>query len=273
MFLPSVFALGCALAVGSFLCLMLLMSPLYWVREAVVDLADVAAVYLARDPAALARRARSAGEERPAGRHDDRALRAAVVRGRRGRVRDGGRVDRRLGEDVEAEAGRPRRSSPTPTRAAARSSNGGPRSWTRPRAGLRAGVANRDRGPVPCTRWPTRREFAELAMPYMSALYSAALRMTRNPSDAEDLVQETYLRAYRGLRRVPRGHEPQGLALQDPHEHVHQHLPGQEAPSRRGRPRRHRGLLPLPPPRRARSRRTPTARPRPRCSTRSRTRR
>ena len=36
-------------------------------------------------------------------------------------------------------------------------------------------------------------------MPYMSALYSAALRMTRNPADAEDLVQETYLRAYRGF--------------------------------------------------------------------------
>src|SRR3954454_16911710 len=42
-------------------------------------------------------------------------------------------------------------------------------------------------------------EFAELAMPFMSALYSAALRMTRNPSDAEDLVQETYLRAYGGF--------------------------------------------------------------------------
>jgi len=42
-------------------------------------------------------------------------------------------------------------------------------------------------------------QFAELAMPYMSALYAAALRMTRNPSDAEDLVQETYLRAYRGF--------------------------------------------------------------------------
>jgi RNA polymerase sigma-70 factor (ECF subfamily) len=41
--------------------------------------------------------------------------------------------------------------------------------------------------------------FAELATPYMSALYSAALRMTRNPADAEDLVQETYLRAYRGF--------------------------------------------------------------------------
>ena len=44
-----------------------------------------------------------------------------------------------------------------------------------------------------------QEEFAELAMPYMSALYSAALRMTRNPADAEDLVQETYLRAYRGF--------------------------------------------------------------------------
>src|SRR6201988_3326026 len=42
-------------------------------------------------------------------------------------------------------------------------------------------------------------QFAELAMPFMSALYSAALRMTRNPADAEDLVQETYLRAYRGF--------------------------------------------------------------------------
>src|SRR5205807_2031176 len=41
--------------------------------------------------------------------------------------------------------------------------------------------------------------FAEEAMPYMSALYAAALRMTRNPTDAEDLVQETYLRAYRGF--------------------------------------------------------------------------
>ena len=41
--------------------------------------------------------------------------------------------------------------------------------------------------------------FEELTSPYMSALYAAALRMTRNPSDAEDLVQETYLRAYRGF--------------------------------------------------------------------------
>jgi RNA polymerase sigma-70 factor (ECF subfamily) len=41
--------------------------------------------------------------------------------------------------------------------------------------------------------------FEELTSPYMAALYAAALRMTRNPADAEDLVQETYLRAYRGF--------------------------------------------------------------------------
>jgi RNA polymerase sigma-70 factor (ECF subfamily) len=41
--------------------------------------------------------------------------------------------------------------------------------------------------------------FAEQAMEHMPSLYSAALRMTRNPADAEDLVQETYLRAYRGF--------------------------------------------------------------------------
>jgi RNA polymerase sigma-70 factor (ECF subfamily) len=41
--------------------------------------------------------------------------------------------------------------------------------------------------------------FAEQAMQYAPQLYSAALRMTRNQADAEDLVQETYLRAYRGF--------------------------------------------------------------------------
>jgi len=48
-------------------------------------------------------------------------------------------------------------------------------------------------------------QFADLAMPYMSALYSAALRMTRNPSDAEDLVQETYLKAYRAFGTFQQG--------------------------------------------------------------------
>ncbi len=50
-----------------------------------------------------------------------------------------------------------------------------------------------------------REGFADLAMPYMSSLYAAALRMARNPSDAEDLVQETYLRAYRGFEGFREG--------------------------------------------------------------------
>src|ERR1700732_3518671 len=42
-------------------------------------------------------------------------------------------------------------------------------------------------------------QFADVAMEFMPSLYSAALRMTRNPADAEDLVQETYLKAYRAF--------------------------------------------------------------------------
>lgn len=47
--------------------------------------------------------------------------------------------------------------------------------------------------------------FADDAMPLMSGLYSAALRMTRNSADAEDLVQETYLKAYRAYERFEAG--------------------------------------------------------------------
>src|SRR5207249_5121151 len=45
-----------------------------------------------------------------------------------------------------------------------------------------------------------RERFEREVLPLLPNLYSAALRMTRNPADAEDLVQETYLRAYRGFR-------------------------------------------------------------------------
>jgi RNA polymerase sigma-70 factor (ECF subfamily) len=47
--------------------------------------------------------------------------------------------------------------------------------------------------------------FADQAMEYMGSLYSAALRMTRNPADAEDLVQETYLKAYRAFGSFQEG--------------------------------------------------------------------
>ena len=47
--------------------------------------------------------------------------------------------------------------------------------------------------------------FADLAMEHMDSLYAGALRMTRNPADAEDLVQETYLKAYRGFGSFEEG--------------------------------------------------------------------
>jgi RNA polymerase sigma-70 factor (ECF subfamily) len=47
--------------------------------------------------------------------------------------------------------------------------------------------------------------FTAQAMEYMPSLYSAALRMTRHAADAEDLVQETYLRAYRGFGSFEQG--------------------------------------------------------------------
>jgi RNA polymerase sigma-70 factor (ECF subfamily) len=42
-------------------------------------------------------------------------------------------------------------------------------------------------------------QFTAEAMQYAQSLYSTALRMTRNQSDAEDLVQETYLKAFRSF--------------------------------------------------------------------------
>ena len=50
------------------------------------------------------------------------------------------------------------------------------------------------------TKTETAQERAERferdAMPFMDQLYGAAMRMTKNPTDAEDLVQETYLKAF-----------------------------------------------------------------------------
>src|SRR5262249_24387773 len=83
---------------------------------------------------------------------------------------------------------------------------------------------------VPCThRWTTvpesmstnaetsseeiaRPDEAELdarfereVMPLLQGMFSSAYRLTRNAADAEDLVQETYLRAYRGFHQCEPG--------------------------------------------------------------------
>ena len=51
----------------------------------------------------------------------------------------------------------------------------------------------------------TRKEFEELAMPHVDSLYNMALRMSTNKEDAEDLVQETYLKAYRFFNTFQKG--------------------------------------------------------------------
>src|SRR5579884_396329 len=59
----------------------------------------------------------------------------------------------------------------------------------------------------PAIRWPMADQatFVEQAMEHMPSLYTAALRMTRNAADAEDLVQETYLKAYRAFGTFQEG--------------------------------------------------------------------
>src|SRR6266496_3240698 len=51
----------------------------------------------------------------------------------------------------------------------------------------------------------TRAEFESLAMEHLYPRYSAALRLTKNERDAEDLVQDTFLRAYRFFDKFERG--------------------------------------------------------------------
>jgi RNA polymerase sigma-70 factor, ECF subfamily len=50
-----------------------------------------------------------------------------------------------------------------------------------------------------------RARFEREAMPLLDQMYSAALRTTRNPSDAEDLVQETYAKAYAAFHQYRPG--------------------------------------------------------------------
>jgi RNA polymerase sigma-70 factor, ECF subfamily len=47
--------------------------------------------------------------------------------------------------------------------------------------------------------------FEEQALQYMDQLYAAAMRLTRNPADAADLVQETYVKAYQAFAQFQQG--------------------------------------------------------------------
>ena len=55
------------------------------------------------------------------------------------------------------------------------------------------------------TRSERDARFERDALPFLDQLYAAALRMTRNPADAEDLVQETFLKAYAAFHQFEEG--------------------------------------------------------------------
>ena len=58
----------------------------------------------------------------------------------------------------------------------------------------------------PATGAPELRALFEAqAIPFMDQLYAAAMRMTRNPADAGDLVQETYAKAYAAFAQFEQG--------------------------------------------------------------------
>ena len=68
--------------------------------------------------------------------------------------------------------------------------------------------------PVPTPADSTRRAaFEQEALVHLDALYRVALRLTGNPSDADDLVQETMLKAYRSWEQYQTGTNAKGWLL------------------------------------------------------------
>jgi len=68
--------------------------------------------------------------------------------------------------------------------------------------------AELDSGAMSDTPQPSaelRKLFEDQALTFMDQLYAAALRMTRNPADAGDLVQETYVKAYAAFTSFEQG--------------------------------------------------------------------
>jgi RNA polymerase sigma-70 factor (ECF subfamily) len=65
--------------------------------------------------------------------------------------------------------------------------------------------ASSSRAPVTESDEARRSRFESEALQYLDQLYSAALRMTRNPADAEDLVQEAFTKAYASFHQYRPG--------------------------------------------------------------------
>jgi RNA polymerase sigma-70 factor (ECF subfamily) len=62
-----------------------------------------------------------------------------------------------------------------------------------------------DRMPQEETVEERRARFERDALPFVDQLYAAAMRMTRNPTDAEDLVQETFVKAFAAFHQFTEG--------------------------------------------------------------------
>jgi RNA polymerase sigma-70 factor, ECF subfamily len=81
-----------------------------------------------------------------------------------------------------------------------------------PTAGALAGAPDGDSGKVPArskrsaeSEAKRREDFEALAIPLLDRLYAMALHLVREPARADDMVQETYLRAWQNFDRFQLG--------------------------------------------------------------------
>jgi RNA polymerase sigma-70 factor (ECF subfamily) len=95
------------------------------------------------------------------------------------------------------------------TRAVAPAGQSGGKAWASTPAPVQLGssVMEAQSGRAPATETTQERSdrFERDALQYLDQLYSAALRMTRNPADAEDLVQETFTKAFASFHQYQPG--------------------------------------------------------------------
>jgi RNA polymerase sigma-70 factor, ECF subfamily len=68
-----------------------------------------------------------------------------------------------------------------------------------------SGADPASRTPDPSADDQSQDAFVTEALSYVDSLYGTALRLTRRPADAEDLVQDTYLKAFRASAQFERG--------------------------------------------------------------------
>src|SRR6187431_2095641 len=76
---------------------------------------------------------------------------------------------------------------------------------TDPQAGPATGAVDPDELRANETDAERTARFERDALPFLDQLYSAAMRMTRNPADAEDLVQETFAKAFAAFHQFRQG--------------------------------------------------------------------